>query len=110
MTYLLDSDILIYYFKKKDPVIEMVERLLNSSDVVISAITFTEVRAGWSDDQAKEWLPVVKDLLPVIEVSFAIAEHAGYQIKTSSQRGRTGTTTDGIIVATALLNGFCLVT
>ena len=110
MTYLVDSDILIYYFKKKEPFLGIVESILTHSTAVISAITLAEVRAGWDDDQAKKWLPVVKDLFPVIDVSYTISEHAGYQIKRFSQRGRTVTTTDGIIAATALINGLCLVT
>ena len=110
MTYLLDSDILIYYFKKKAPFFGIVEGILNNATVVISAIITTEVRAGWDDDQTEKWLPVMKDLFPVIAVSFAIAEHAGYHMKRLSQRGRTVTTTDGIIAATAIINGYCLVT
>jgi predicted nucleic acid-binding protein len=110
MTYLVDSDILIYYFKKKEPFLGIVESILTHSTAVMSAITLTEVRAGWDDAHDKKLLPVITDLFPVIDVSFTIAENAGHQIKRCSQRGRMVTTTDGIIAATALINGLCLVT
>src|SRR6476661_10743183 len=99
---------LIYYFKKKERFLGIVESILTHSTAVISAITCTEVRAGWDDEQAKKWLPVITDVCSVIDVSFAISELAGYQMKRCAQRGRTVTTTAGIIAATALINGFCL--
>lgn len=110
MTYILDSDVLIYYFKNKQPFFELVESLLNKFPVVISTVSLAEVRAGWDEKQTQKWLPIITDLFPTVDVTYTIAEQAGYQIKRYSNEGKTLATTDGIIASTALLNSYCLVT
>jgi predicted nucleic acid-binding protein len=110
MTYLLDSDVVIDYFKKREPSFGFIANLLTTERVVISAITITEVRAGWDEAQATVLRPLIGDLFEIADVTVAIADLAGEQIKKYSKRGQHLSTTDTLIAATALHNEYCLVT
>lgn len=110
MTYLLDSDIVIDYFKKREPSYTFVTHILHKDRVIISAITLTEVRAGWDAMQAATLRPLLSDLFEITEVTVPIADRAGEQIKKYAQLGRQLSTTDTLIAATALQYGYCLVT
>jgi predicted nucleic acid-binding protein len=110
MTYLLDSDIIIDYFKKREPSFGFVAQILHKEQVVISAITLTEVRAGWDAAQAATLRPILSALFDIVEVTVPIADRAGEQIKKYAQEGRQLSTTDTLIAATALEYDFCLVT
>ena len=93
MTYLLDSDIVIDYFKKREPSFDFISHILHKDRVVISTITLTEVRAGWDDSQAATLRPLLSDLFEITEVTVAIADRAGEQIKKYAQAGKQLSTT-----------------
>jgi predicted nucleic acid-binding protein len=110
MTYLLDSDVVIDYFKKREPYFGLVAGLLHKEQVVISVVTLTEVRGGWDASQTAILRPVMGDLFDIVDVTVAIADLAGEHIKKYSQQGRTLSTTDTLIAATAMHHGYCLMT
>lgn len=112
MTYILDSDVVIDYFKKRAPYYREVTMLLNQEhdELVISAITLAEVRAGWDSAQAETFRPIISSLFTILDVTANIADEAGAQLKFFAQRGRTLSTTDTLIAATALLYECCLLT
>jgi hypothetical protein len=110
MTYLLDSDVVIDYFKKREPYFGLVAGLLATEQVSISAITLAEVRGGWDVSQAAILRPIMGDLFDIVDVTVAIADLAGKQIKKYAQQGRTLATTDTLIAATAMQHGYCLMT
>jgi hypothetical protein len=110
MTYLLDSDVVIDYFKKRQPSFEFIANLLTTEHIVISTITLTEVRAGWDKAQADLLRPILGDLFEIVDVTVAIADLAGEQIKKYAEAARALSTTDMLIASTALQYDYCLVT
>lgn len=57
MTYLLDSDILIDFFKHHGQAKQLVQRLSNEGVLAFSTISITELRSGWTQEQARQLLP-----------------------------------------------------
>jgi predicted nucleic acid-binding protein len=51
-TYLLDTDILIEFFKKRDPGESLTKELLAKGTVVTSVLTVAEILTGWNEEQA----------------------------------------------------------
>ena len=110
MNYLLDTDVIIDYLNKKGEAYQLIEELLNREAVFISVVTLTEVRAGWDKETTRKFLPAVSALFPTISVDDEIALHAGEQLKTYAQQGKTLSVADTLIGATAYLHECCLVT
>lgn len=110
MTYLLDSDVLIDYFKEKDPYASFVEQLLREADVAISALSITEIRTGWTEKQASYLVPRLYKLFTIEAVLPEVAVQAGVWRREYRQQGKPLTTPDTIIAATAFLKGYSLVT
>jgi predicted nucleic acid-binding protein len=109
-TYIADSDVIIDFFNKHNTVPNNMEQFLRKEKVVISAITFMEVRRGWNPEQTKKMRPILMALFPVIDVTTEIADYAGEQWNRYRSQGMTLSTTDTLIAATAILNHFCLIT
>jgi predicted nucleic acid-binding protein len=110
MTYLLDTDILIDFFKFKEPAKGLLQQLSKSSTFALSALTITELRSGWSAEQADRLLPELYALCMVEPVSREIAQQAGIWRQEYKRRGMQLGTPDTVIAATAYLKEFCLVT
>lgn len=110
MTYLLDTDILIFYFNRKEPFTGLLESLLNKSPLALSVLTITEIRTGWTTDRAAQYMPQVYNLFQIEPVTQDIAEQAGVWRREYRTQGRTIPTPDMIIAATAYLKHYCLVT
>jgi predicted nucleic acid-binding protein len=110
MTYLLDSDVLIDYFKEKDPFASLVKRLIKEEQVAISVLSITELRTGWTEEQASYLLPRLYKLFAVEAVLPEIAVQAGMWRREYRQQGKPLTTSDTIIAATTFLKDYCLVT
>ncbi len=47
--YLLDTDVLIRFFKKHDDAISLVNVLRKTGELVVSTLTVMEVQVGWTD-------------------------------------------------------------
>jgi predicted nucleic acid-binding protein len=108
--YLLDTDILIDYFKLKPAAVDLVGHFLNRHHMGISVLSVTEIRSGWTPQQAEKHLPRLYDLFTVEGVSTAIAEQAGMWRSVYKPKGITLHTVDTMIAATALLHQYWLVT
>lgn len=109
-TYQIETDVLIDLFNKRTEAKELIERLAETGNIVISAVSVAEVRAGWSEKKASLYLPHLYALAEVVPLTQKIAELAGelryeYRIK-----GKMLPTIDTFIAATALTNDHCLVT
>jgi predicted nucleic acid-binding protein len=110
-SYLLDSDILIDFFRRKKEAVHLIGELaMDRADIVISVLSITELRAGWDNDQAEEYLPELYRLARVEQVTDQIAEKAGEIRKGYSRQGKIIHTIDAIIGSTAILHGHWLVT
>src|SRR5262245_51559259 len=110
MTYLLDTDVLIDFFKFKEPAKGLLQQLTKRGDLALSALTITELRSGWTSEQADRLLPQLYALGTVEPVSKEIAQQAGTWRQEYKGRGMALSTPDTVIAATAYLRDFCLVT
>lgn len=107
---LLDSDILIDFFKKKDYATTLVNTFVKEGTVVTSALSVAELRMGWNDEEAAFYLPRFYKLFRIEPVTKEIAERAGALRRNSRRAGRTLPTIDTLIAATALHLDATLVT
>ena len=110
MTYLIDTDVMVDFFKHKDPAKELIVRLSKQATLALSALTITELRSGWTSEQASWLLPRLYALCSVIPVNQEIAEQAGIWRQAYKSKGQSLGTPDTVIAATAYLSDFALVT
>lgn len=110
MTYLLDTDVMIDFFKFKEPAKGLIQRLSKTGTLALSALTITELRSGWTAEQAVRLLPQLYALCVVEPVNKAIAQQAGVWRHEYKEQGRQLSTPDTVIAATAHLVNCCLVT
>lgn len=109
--YLLDSDILIDLFNRKQETAVLIDQLVSErATIAVSVLSVTEVRAGWDDEQAALYLPELYDLAAIEPVTRDIAEQAGKYRKVYSKKGKVLHSVDAIIGTTAIANDYCLVT
>lgn len=99
---LLDSNILIDFFKKKERATTLVNTYLKEGPVVTSALCVAELRMGWNDEEAAFYLPRFYKLFGIEPITKEIAELAGALRRESQRTGRTLPTIDTLIAATAL--------
>jgi len=109
-TYLIDSDVLIDFFKRKPEAIVLLEELGEHGQLVISALSVAELRSGWTKKEAEVYLPRLYNIVSVIGVSGEIAEQAGAYREAYRKKGVVLPTIDILISATAITNSYCLVT
>lgn len=109
-TYLLDSDILIDFFKRKYEAISLVEKLGETDDLTISILSITELCAGWAENESKIYLPKLYNIATITSLTQQIAELAGSYKQKYGKKGITLPTIDCLIASTAIINKFCLVT
>lgn len=109
-SYLIDSDVLIDFFKKLPVAVELIHNLGEQGKGVISVISVTELRSGWTKDNASLYLPKLYDIFGVIPVSKEVAETAGEYREKYAKEGIKLPTIDTLIAATAILNKCTLVT
>ena len=109
-TYLLDSDILIDFFKRKQESVSLVEELGRRGDLTISILSVTELRAGWTEDEASIYLQRLYDIADITPLTQEIAELAGSYKQSYAKKGITLSTIDMLIAATTIIQAYCLVT
>lgn len=109
--YLLDSDILMDFFKQKGYAVETLDRLLVSGTLYISILSVTELRTGWMSEQARRFLLKLYDLVKVINLNKKIVELAGkFRQEFKNTKGILLPVIDTLIAATAILEKCQLVT
>ncbi len=108
--HLIDSDVFIDFFKKKQAAVALIEQLISVGDIAISVITVSELRSGWTEKEASIYLSKLYDLAKVIPVTKDVAEQAGAYRQIYSTRGQKIPTIDSLIASTAILHSYCLVT
>jgi hypothetical protein len=107
--YLFDTGILIRYLRGRRAAIRLLREIGRKQDLMISAITRTEIWAGALDAQtyATRCLLRRMDTVPVDE---DIADRAGDLIRRARSQGHTLHIADALIAATAVQQGLTLVT
>ena len=113
MTYLIDTDIIIYSLKNHDQVVQNF-RNFKESPKAISVITYGELVYGArkSANSEKNLAKVYRlaELFPIIDISPAIMEIFG-ELKASLEKsGKTIDDMDLLIASTAIVNNLILVT
>lgn len=107
---LVDSDVLIDFFKRKAAAVKLIEELAILEEIAISVISIAELRAGWNKEQALVYIPRLYDIFTVIPITKEIAEKAGEIREQHSKKGNKLPTVDALIAATALIFKYSLVT
>jgi predicted nucleic acid-binding protein len=110
MTYLFDTDVVIDFFKKRDHATQLVTTLAQKHDLCTSVIVVAEIRVGWTEQEAGNYLPVLHRLFPSVGITDAIAELGGKLRRDYQQRGQSVFLPDALIAATAIAEDYCLVT
>lgn len=110
ITYLLDSDVLISFFKKRSEFVNLLLKLKEKGELSVSILSISELRSGWNDKDAQFYLPRLYNIVKVQEITLKIAEMAGKFRYVYKLRGRSLPTIDTLIAATAVLNNCQLVT
>ncbi len=108
MTYLIDTDVMIDFFKHKDPAKPDIVNLSKQSTLALCALTITELRSGWTGKEADFFMPRLYALCAVVPVSREIAEQAGVWRQEYKSKGLSLGTVDTVIAATAYLNDYPL--
>lgn len=109
-SYLIDSDVLVDFFKKKDPAVGLITKLSRTENIAASILSVTELRAGWSRKEAEFFLPRFAKLFTIENITLKIAELAGKFRREYKTKGRSLPTIDTLIAATAIINNHILVT
>lgn len=110
MTYLLDSDILIDFFNQKPDAISLLDRITEQGTCAVSVLSVTELRAGWSEEQAGLYLPMFYQLVQVLPITTRVGEKAGELRRRYKLQGTPLPTLDLLIAATAIVHNLCIVT
>lgn len=109
--YLLDSDILMDFFKQKEYAVETLDKVLIRGILHISILSVAELRTGWTNEQANQFLPQLYDLVRVINLNKKIVELAGqYRQEFKNTKGVLLPMIDTLIAATVILEKCQLVT
>lgn len=113
MTYLIDTDIIIYSLKKVPAVIENMNRHKND-DLFVSAITIGELVYGAEKSQRRERnlqnVSIVEETFGVIEISRGIMKVFGKIKAEQEKKGLVVADMDLQIAATAMCMDMALVT
>ena len=109
-SYLLDSDILMDFFKKKKETINLVSELIKNGKMFTSILSLTELRSGWDTDQAEFFLPIFYKFVGIENVTSEIAELAGKFRWEYRKKGITLPVVDTLIAATAIVGEYQLIT
>lgn len=108
--YLIDSDVLMDFFKKKDYAVVLLEKLLRTDSLAASILSITELRAGWDKKRARYFLPRLYELIVMKNLNQQIVELAGELRWEYKTKGISLPTIDTLIAATAILEKCQLVT
>lgn len=108
--YLVDSDILMDFFKKKEYAIDIVNQLSNDGLLSMSILSVTELRSGWSNEEARFFLSRLYNLVKVFNLNFRIVELAGTFRQEYNVKGTALPLIDTLIGTTAILEKCQLVT
>ena len=109
MAYLLDTNVLIDYWRGFPPAVQFVDDLLDraTEQVLVSVITVAEAFSGQSslDRNKRSDIDVLLRLVTPVDVDVAIAVRGG-----ELRRDFGIEMTDALIAATAIAHGLALVT
>ena len=107
---LLDTDILVDFFHNQKYARNLLTKFLKKGHLYISILSVTELRTGFTSEQAKLLLPKLYKTVVIVNLSLEIAELAGkFRFEYRSQ-GISLPTVDTLIAATAVIKNYKLAT
>lgn len=109
-SYLIDSDVMIDFFNKRQNATILLTKFLSESVVSISVLTLMELRAGWNKKQRDIYFPLLLDLFSFEDVTGEIAELAGVLRFDYKHKGIILPGIDCLIAATSIVGNYTLVT
>jgi tRNA(fMet)-specific endonuclease VapC len=109
-TYLIDSNVLMSFFKRHEASIALLDTLRKNGTFAISALTIMELQAGWTDAQAAALFPALFDVVSVAELSREVLQYAGRLRRDYKEQGVVLSAIDTMIAATAIKHEMCMVT
>lgn len=107
--YLLDSGILIRHLRDYKGYPDLLVRLTDEADILISVVTRFEVVRGMRDREREATFNLLASLDTVVMTN-EIADRAGDIIRSGRARGFIHEDADAIIAATAIQHNLALVT
>lgn len=107
--YLLDTNILIHYYRKEKGYRDLVHGLERDGELCISAVTRIEIVRGMRDHERESTFQLLNSM-ETIAVTSEIADSTGEIVRAWKAKGFTLGDADAIIAATALQHGLALVT
>jgi tRNA(fMet)-specific endonuclease VapC len=107
--YLIDTGILIRYFRKVEGYRDLLDTLAQDDLLYISAMTRLEIVRGMRDREREPTFELLNSLETVV-INSEIADGAGELIRSWQSRGMMLGDADAIIASTAIQNGLALVT
>ncbi len=109
--FLVDTDIWIDFLNKQEYALDLIPRLSEEGYVFSSVLTIAELRAGFTRERAKRFMPIFYAFTNMaVGVSENIAEIAGTFLFEYKKKGINLGTVDAIIAATAIQNSYILLT
>ncbi len=108
--FLLDTDILVDFFKKRPYAQHLLAEIKEKGDLFLSILSVSELRAGWTEEEASYFLPILYAIAERASITDEIAERAGAMRQVYKSRGISLPTIDTLIAATAIIGNYNLVT
>lgn len=108
--FLVDTNVWIDFLNKRENAIDLINKLTRTGEIFSSILTITELRAGWTDEKSRHYLPIFYAQTKIIDISVEIAELAGKFLQVYKTKGISLPTIDTIIGSTAILENCQLVT
>jgi predicted nucleic acid-binding protein len=109
MSYLIDSDVIIWALRGRKAVVELLLKLSEDEPMACSVINVLEVELGARPSEMKAIQQHLSsyDVLPMLPLT---AHKAAEILRLTSRKPRPGEWADAVIAATAMLNDMTLVT
>ncbi|HBQ51068.1 hypothetical protein A3B42_03625 [Candidatus Daviesbacteria bacterium RIFCSPLOWO2_01_FULL_38_10] len=108
--FLVDTNVWIDFLNKRENAIDLINKLTQTGEVFSSILTIIELRAGWTDEKSRHFLPIFYAQTKIIDISIEIAELAGRFLQVYKTKGISLSTVDTIIGSTAIMENCQLVT
>lgn len=108
--FLLDTDILVDFFKKRPYAQHLLADIKGKGNIFLSILSVSELRAGWTEEEASYFLPILYTIAERASITDEVAERAGAMRQVYKSRGISLPTIDTLIAATAILGNYQLVT
>ena len=107
---IVDTDILVDFFHNQKYAKNLIRELVAKDAACTSILSIAELRAVFTSHKAQYFLPKLYEMLVVVSVSVEIAELGGKFRFEFGSKGKSLSTIDALIAATAIIEEYQLAT